>query len=114
LSRHPGTVRGHHTFQALARSPRRASRPPVRVHFLASDGHDEQVRVAFSISRKVGGAVVRNLWRRRLRAIVAEADPGITPGAYLIGLSPDVNALGYRELRDRVVEAMGRASRSSR
>lgn len=88
--------------------------PPVRVHFLPSDEQGAEVLVAYSISRKVGGAVVRNRWRRRLRAIVAGAAPELTPGAYLIGLSPDVATLTYHELRDRVVATMTRASGASR
>jgi ribonuclease P protein component len=58
--------------------------------------------------------VVRNRWRRRLRAIVVEASSGLKPGAYLIGLAPEVNGLTYDELRDRVVEAMGTAARGER
>jgi ribonuclease P protein component len=88
--------------------------PPVRVHFLPSDEQGADVLVAYSISRKVGGAVVRNRWRRRLRAIVAGAAPELPSGAYLIGLTPDVATLTYHELRDRVVETMTRASGASR
>jgi ribonuclease P protein component len=70
------------------------------------------VLVAYSISRKVGGAVVRNRWRRRLRAIVTEVSPGLSPGAYLVALAPEVNALKFEELRDRVTETMSAAGRA--
>jgi len=86
----------------------------VRVHFLPSNDDGAAVRVAYSISRKVGGAVVRNRWRRRLRAIVAEASPRLTPGAYLIGVAPQSAELTYSELRDRVIDSMTRASGSPR
>jgi len=82
----------------------------VRVHFTPSDDDQDAVRVAYSINRKVGGAVVRNRWRRRLRAIAAEASSALAPGAYLVGVGPDVRGLRFSELRERVVETMRRAS----
>jgi ribonuclease P protein component len=86
----------------------------VRVHFAPSDEGDETVCVAYAVSRKVGGAVVRNRWRRRLRAIAAEAASELRPGNYLIGVSPDVVNLSFAELRERVVDTMRRASETSR
>ncbi len=41
----------------------------------AGDGGAEQVRVGFTVSRKVGNAIRRNRARRRLRAVVAEVLP---------------------------------------
>ncbi len=41
----------------------------------ALDAGAEQVRVGFTVSRKVGNAVRRNRARRRLRAVVAEVLP---------------------------------------
>jgi ribonuclease P protein component len=41
----------------------------------ARDAGAEQVRVGFTVSRKVGNAVRRNRARRRLRAVVAEVLP---------------------------------------
>ncbi len=41
----------------------------------AADSGAEQVRVGFTVSRKVGNAVRRNRARRRLRAAVAEVVP---------------------------------------
>jgi ribonuclease P protein component len=86
----------------------------VRVHFAPSDDERGPVRVAYSVGRKVGGAVVRNRWRRRLRAIAAEAAGELAPGAYLIGIGPDVRSLTFSELRERVLETMRRASRADR
>ncbi len=59
-------------------------------------------RVAFTISRRCGGAVARNRLRRRLRAMVAElAAEGspVGPGTYLIGATPDAVNLSHQELR---------------
>ncbi len=41
----------------------------------AKDVEAEQVRIGFTVSRKVGNAVRRNRARRRLRAVVAEVIP---------------------------------------
>jgi len=39
-------------------------------HLLVRPGRDEAARVGFTVSRKVGSAVVRNRVRRRLRPLV--------------------------------------------
>jgi ribonuclease P protein component len=41
-----------------------------------SDGSKEPLRVGFTASRRVGGAVARNRAKRRLRAAVAHVMPG--------------------------------------
>jgi ribonuclease P protein component len=45
---------------------------------------EAEVRVGLITSRRVGGAVVRNRVRRRLREIVRAARPGIRAGTWLI------------------------------
>ena len=64
----------------------------------------EPPRVAFAIGRKVGGAVVRNRLRRRLRAIAAEL--GLPPGAYLIAAGPAAATLAFPDLRVLVQRAV--------
>jgi ribonuclease P protein component len=71
---------------------------------------DEVPRVAYSVGRRIGGAVVRNRLRRRLRAAVADI-PGLVPGAYLVGVSPGATALAYEDLKAQVTRAMTAASR---
>lgn len=69
-------------------------------------------RVAYAIGRKVGGAVVRNRVRRRLRAIFAElAGPSqalVPAGAYLVSTGPAVGELQARELKEIVEAALHR------
>jgi ribonuclease P protein component len=60
-------------------------------------------RVAYAISRAVGGAVDRNRLRRRLRAIVRDTE--LAPGAYLVAVSPPAALLGFDELAAHVVKA---------
>src|SRR5690606_22507821 len=63
--------------------------------------------VAFAIPRRVGGAVVRNRIRRRLRAVFAEGAGGaIGPGAYLVAVRPGADQLTYRALSDHVHRAL--------
>ena len=65
----------------------------------------EPPRVAFAIGRKVGGAVVRNRLRRRLRHLVREVVPAPGPGAWLISVGPGAAVLPY----DQLGAALGRA-----
>jgi len=82
----------------------------VRVHFAPAKEDEAAVYVSYAVSRKIGGAVVRNLWRRRLRSIAAEAAADLAPGAYLLSLNPEVRSLSFTELRERVITTMRRAT----
>ena len=106
----PQPVHGRTAFVQLRRSRRRSWSGPVRVQFLPAQGTDEIRRVAFAVPRKVGSAVERNLFRRRLRAITAGATAMIPPGAYLVGIDQGVRDLPFQELEAKVIEAMQRAS----
>jgi ribonuclease P protein component len=68
-------------------------------------------RVAYAVSRRVGGAVERNRLRRRLRAVVAGAAPRLAPGAYLVAATPELAALPYPELEPLVAGVMEEVSR---
>jgi ribonuclease P protein component len=63
-------------------------------------------RVAYSVGRRVGGAVIRNRVRRRLRSVVAEAAPGLAGGAYLLSASAGAAAVTYDQLRRMVRTAL--------
>ncbi|CAN5582308.1 hypothetical protein BH20ACT2_BH20ACT2_18450 [soil metagenome] len=80
---------------------------PVTVTFVADDAPTPP-RVAFAVGRVVGGAVVRNRLRRRLRTVVAElaADPGLRSGAYLVGAGPAAVALPYEQLKASVARTL--------
>ncbi len=67
-------------------------------------------RVAYAVPRAVGGAVVRNRARRRLRhvlATIAVADPGQVPGgALVITVRGDLADRSTKELTNDVVSLL--------
>jgi ribonuclease P protein component len=92
------------TFEAL-RHGRRCRQGPITLAWIAGDP-TEPPRVAYTIGRRVGPAVVRNRLRRRLRAVIRESAAGLRPGAYLIGAGPGAVALSYDELRRDLLKAL--------
>ncbi|MCU1452137.1 MAG: rnpA [Acidimicrobiales bacterium] len=83
----------------------RVRRGALGLSYLA-DGQDGPPRVAYAIGRRIGGAVVRNRLRRRLRALIAAADQPLPPGAYLITASPAAVSLTYEELKSNVASLL--------
>lgn len=103
------------TFHALRRSGRRVRRSVLTVTFLApAPGIDPTPpRVAFTVGKATGGAVVRNRVRRRLRAalrelLVAERLPN---GTYLLGASAAVAQMPWSALCDELAGAIDEATR---
>ena len=74
----------------------------------------EPPRVAYAVGGRVGGAVVRNRVRRRLRAATRSHAAALEPGhAYLVGTSPAAAAASYSELSTALHDAL-RALREDR
>jgi ribonuclease P protein component len=95
-------VRDRQTMVALRRSATRVRSGVVTVtHVPAPSPSCDPPRVAFSVSRRVGGAVVRNRVRRRLRAALRELAAGsaMTSGAYLIAVQPAASERSFSQLR---------------
>ena len=71
---------------------------------------DEQMRVGIIASRKVGGAVLRNRVRRRIREIVRKHQYRVAHGVWVvIILSARSADASYRELEDEWLRLAGRA-----
>jgi ribonuclease P protein component len=102
------------TFQALRQHGRRARRGPLTVTWMApAPGSTAPPRAGFAVGRTVGGAVVRNRIRRRLRAALRElqAQGRLPTGTYLVGGRAELAELPWRELVD-LLDAAIREARS--
>jgi ribonuclease P protein component len=104
-------IRDRATFDVLRRTGRRSRRGPVTVTFAAVGEHPVP-RVAYAVGKRVGGAVVRNRLRRRLRSVTAGAT--LRPGAYLVSAGPEATGLSYEDLKAHVTAAMTSASQDRR
>ena len=74
---------------------------------------DPTPRIGFTVTKKIGGAVVRNRMKRRFRALARELMPtGALSGAdhVLIGRSGGVER-DFAQLRDELTRALAKAAR---
>ena len=74
---------------------------------------DSTVRVGFTVTKKIGNAVVRNRMKRRLRALVRETFPAhAIPGAdhVLIGRSSGIER-DYATLAGELKRALAKVAR---
>ena len=68
-------------------------------------------RTGFVTSKRVGGAVVRNRIRRRLRSIVQTHQAKLRPGLWLVLIArPGASAASFRALKDEWLRLAERAS----
>lgn len=74
--------------------------------YSAAAGTPGEVRAAYAVGRKVGGAVRRNLVRRRLRCLLGELAPGLAPGTYLVGAAGGAAEASFAELRSWLARAL--------
>ena len=101
-------------FSALADAPRASSALlGIRHRIDAARGDDASapsLRIGIAASRKVGGAVVRNRIRRRLKSIARELAPRLPSGTdILIGVRPEAATASSAELRDALLHCLRRA-----
>ena len=106
-------VRRRDDFESLSRSRARGRSGPLwvaRIPWREDDA--EPVRVAYAVPRSVGGAVVRNRIRRRLRPMMAQrAAAGLPRGVYLVGAREGAADLSAAELRRHLDVAIAAATR---
>lgn len=102
------------TFAAFRRAPR-ARVGPITVSVVApAVPTTNPPAVAFAVGRRVGGAVVRNKVRRRLRAIardnVDDVNGLVRGHFYLVAVRPGIESLSYGELTRIVQDAVRRST----
>ena len=74
---------------------------------------DPAVRVGFTVTKKIGNAVVRNRMKRRFRSLARELLPtmGISGADHvLIGRSGGIGR-DFASLRDELAKALGKAAK---
>ncbi len=75
--------------------------------YVVHSGEHREARFGFIVSKQVGGAVVRNTVRRRLKAICAEALPSVRSGAdIVIRALPSSATAEFADLRSQVVRCL--------
>jgi ribonuclease P protein component len=77
-------IRRREDFIAAVRAGRRAGRPLLTGYLLAPEGAGGPARAGFIVSRAVGGAVVRNRVRRRLRELVRGRIDSLPAGSLFV------------------------------
>ncbi|HEX3840091.1 MAG TPA: ribonuclease P protein component [Acidimicrobiales bacterium] len=103
-----GRIQSQRTFDLFRTSGTGGSSGPLRVKFVRRNSWS-RAEIAYALGKKLGGAVVRNRLRRRLRAIVTAGGIELSPGAYLVSAGPGATTLSFDQLR----LAMGQAVRAA-
>lgn len=97
-------------FGEAISSGARSSTRRVVVHFSSGSTRAEAARVGFVVSKAVGGAVQRNLVKRRLRAAMAEELGKLTDGtAVVVRALPAASGSSFAELRGDLHRSLRRA-----
>lgn len=97
-------------FSSAMRLGTRSGRATVVVH-MRQTGNAQSI-AGFAVSKAVGGAVIRNRVKRRLRAIMRELLPTLPDGtAVVIRALPRSAEVDFARLRADVTDAVGTASR---
>ncbi len=100
-------TRGSDYKAVVRRGSRCAAAHTVTYVGAASESAD--TRFGFIVSKQVGGAVVRNTVRRRLKAVCAAALPEVRPGTdVVIRALPSAATVEFGVLRDEVVRCLRR------
>lgn len=100
-------------FLRVAAARSKAVMPGMVVQAMQRHEDGDTIRAGFTASRKVGGAVVRNRARRRLKALAAELLPchGRPATDYVLIARGDTATRPWAELRSDLLRALERLGR---
>ncbi|MET9873187.1 MULTISPECIES: ribonuclease P protein component [Streptomycetaceae] len=111
-------LRRRQDFATAVRRGRRAGRPLLVVHLRtdsdtrdphAAGGSASPARAGFVVSKAVGGAVTRNLVKRRLRHLVRERLSVLPPGSLVVVRAlPGAGDADHSQLARDLDAALGR------
>lgn len=59
----------------------------------------KEMKIGFSLSKKVGNAVIRNLYKRRLHEIFKDLLPILKTNKYVVVASPYIKEASYEDLK---------------
>jgi ribonuclease P protein component len=100
-------LRRRQDFAEVVRRGRRTARGPLVFHYAAPSGDGAPARAGFVVGKVVGGAVVRNAVRRRLREVVRARLAVLPAGARLVvRAQPGAADLTYADLAGLVDAAL--------
>ena len=107
---HANRVLSGTDFRAAVRRGRRATTPHA-VIYSHSRGVDSPTRFGFIVTKAVGGAVVRNTVRRRLRAVSRDIlTTGTVQGTdVIVRVLPGMPDLDWASLHTEITEAVHRS-----
>jgi len=99
--RGPQRLRERADFSRVMRTGRRSRH--ALLHCVAGRNGTEVSRIGFSVGKQVGGAVIRNRVKRRLRMMVRELD-WVTGFDIVVVAHPESCSATYGELQDALYE----------
>jgi ribonuclease P protein component len=99
------SLRRQSDFIAVRRRGRRANFPTLAAYALDGSGAS---RIGVTVSKAVGGAVVRNLVRRRIQGALDGATPGPAALRLVLVAKPEAASEPYERLARDVAAALAR------
>ncbi|NLX83338.1 MAG: ribonuclease P protein component [Clostridiales bacterium] len=97
-------IRKNGHFRFVYRRGKHASGKLIRLHYVKA----RRIQVGFSVSRQVGGAVTRNLVKRRLRESFRHLIPDVKGGHYVFTANPASALASYQELSNQMRALLSR------